>query len=255
MAAGVGTTGQFNANGITPTPFFNDPGVRQQLNMNANQYGTLSRTYQTAYSRYNRALNNLNPNLTEQQRMARIQQLQAAFNQQVSGTVNNTFNNPQMLERYNQLNRQYMGFNAFNNPTVQQQLNLSPQQLQQIRSLANSWRQQLQQFRQGAGNNLTNVDRNQWNELWMQYQNRLNSILTPQQQQTWMQQIGRPYTFSPSLYNSEFGNTGAVTTPGSTVPKYVPLNNGTQTQQTPTGTRAATNQGTPTPSNQGGTVR
>jgi len=47
----------------------------------------------------------LNPNLTEQQRALQMQQLQSQFNQSLSGTLNDTFNNPQMLSRYNQLNR------------------------------------------------------------------------------------------------------------------------------------------------------
>ncbi|HVT29788.1 MAG TPA: hypothetical protein VHE81_17350 [Lacipirellulaceae bacterium] len=247
MAPGAVSANQFNANGVTPTPFFTDPGVRQQLRMNPDQYSRLNRAYQNAYSRYNRALNHLSPNLTEQQRMARIQQLQAAFNQELSGTANGMFTNPQMLRRYNQLNRQFMGFNAFNDPAIERQLNLSSDQRQQIRALGNTFRQQLQQFRQGAGNNMSNVDMNRWNQLWTQYQTRLNSILTPQQQQIWAQQIGEPYVFSPYLYYPH--------APGSNVPRNVPYNATQQAGQTPTGTREATRQGNTPPGAQEGTTR
>lgn len=255
-AAGVGATGGFTANGISPTPFFNDPGARQQLNMNPNQYRNLNRAYQNAYGRYNRALRNLNPNLTAQQRAERLQQLQSQFNQQLSSTLNGTFTNPQAMARYNQLNRQFMGFNAFNNPTIQRELNLSPDQLRQIRTLANNWRQQLQQFRQGAGNNLNTVDMNQWNRMWMQYQNQLNGILTPQQQQIWAQQIGQPFVFSPSVFMpSQSGFPGQEVSPNPTVPKYVPNSNAAQGTQPSAGTRSAANPGNTTPGTQGGTVR
>ena len=203
VRSGVNTRANFN--GISQTPFFTDPGVRRQLNMNNNQFSTLNRAYQDAYARYNQAIKNLNPNLTEQQRKQQMQKLQMQFNQEVSGNVNSTFTNPQLLARYNQLNRQFMGFNAFNDPTVQRQLNLTPDQQRQLRALSMSWRQRLQQLRRGAGNNLSAVNMDQWNQVWSQYANQLNTVLTPQQQQIWSQQIGQPYVFQPSLYDQQFG--------------------------------------------------
>ena len=172
-AAGVSTNVD-TLNGVSQTPFFSDPGARQQLNLNNTQYNALNRAYQNAYNRYNQAVNNLSPNLTEQQRALQMQQLQAQFNQSLAATVNGTFNNPQTLARYNQLNRQFMGFNAFNDPAIRQQLNLTPDQVRQLRTLSNNWRQQLQQFRRGAGNDLSTVDTSQWNQLWQQYSTQLN---------------------------------------------------------------------------------
>jgi hypothetical protein len=256
-------------NGISPTPFFTDPGVGRQLNLNANQTNALNRAYQTAYFRYNQALKNLNPNLTPEQRDFQLQQLQAQFNQDLSGTLNTTFTDPQLLGRYNQLNTQFMGFNAFNNPRIRQQLNLTPDQTRQIRTLANNWRQQLQQFRRGAGNDLSNVDMSQWNQMWQQYATQLNAVLTPDQQQLWTRLVGQPYTFSPNVYlQSQFGTAPPVTTPDNgtnpvglrgTPPgtSGIGFGAGGTTGTTP-GTqqpRAATTQGTTTQGTQGGTVR
>jgi hypothetical protein len=229
--ANTSTSAALNNSMVGPAPFvnqnafFTDPGVRQQLNLNANQFNTLNRAHQNAFLRYQRAVNSLNPNLTEQQRIATLQQLQAQFNADLSGTVNSTLTNPQTLNRFNQLNRQFMGFNAFNDPTIRQQLGLTQDQLTRIRALSNDVRRQLQQFRRGAGNDLSSVNMDQWNQIWATYGTQLNTILTPQQQQLWAQQIGRPFVFSPNTVfgigttdvSGTAGTTGTVGTTGSTV--------------------------------------
>jgi hypothetical protein len=197
-SANVGVSGNFN--GISQTPFFTDPRARQQLNLNDRQYNVLNRAYQNAFSRYSQGVNSLNPNLTEQQRELQMQQLQAQFNKSLGGTVNSTFTNPQALSRYNQLNRQFMGFNAFDDPTIQQQLNLTPDQVRRLRALATLWGRKLQEFRRGVGNDLSSVDSSQWNRLWQQYATQLNEVLTPAQQQLWAQQVGQSFIFSPNVY-------------------------------------------------------
>jgi hypothetical protein len=221
--------------------------------LNANQFNTLNRAHQNAFLRYQQQVNSLNPNLTEQQRMAALQQLQAQFNADLSGTVNTTLTNPQTLNRFNQLNRQFMGFNAFNDPTVRQQLGLTQEQLSRIRALSNDTRQQLQQFRRGAGNDLSSVNMEQWNQLWGNYSTQLNSILTPQQRQLWTQQVGQPFVFSPSTMLNQ-GNFGEAPAPvvDPTVPRFVPHNpsatgrttTGTTTQGTAPGTAQPTTGGT-----------
>ncbi len=248
---------------VSRTPFFTDPGVRQQLNLNDTQFNSLNKAHQNAYIRYNQAINNLNPNLTPEQRMLQMQQFQAQFNQDLTGTVNSTLTNPQVVSRFNQLNRQFMGFNAFNDPTVRRQLNLTPEQVRQLRTLSNNWRQQLQQFRRGAGNDLQTVDQSQWNQLQQQYAAQLNGVLTPEQQQLWAQQTGQPHMFSPNVYLGEqqAGNIVVDNPPivDPTVPKYFP--DGSARSTTPQGTQAQpgtsqpATQGTATPgtASQGGT--
>jgi len=206
----IGMNGRNNVSGINQTPFFTDPAARQQLNMNNNQFNSLNSAYQNAYSRYNQALNNLNPNLTADQRAQEMQRLENQFNTNFGNTVNSTLTDQQAQNRFNQLNRQFQGFNAFNDPTIRQQLNLTSDQLSRIRQLSGDFRRQLQQFRRGAGNNLNNVDMTAWNNTWQQYGTQLNSILTPQQQQTWSQLIGQPFTFSPNVFANGGGTTGAT---------------------------------------------
>ncbi len=235
-------------NGISRTPFFNDAGARRQLNMNDAQYNAMNRAYQDAYTRYNQEANKLatNPALTPEQRDLQLQQLQLQFNQQLTGTVNNTLTSPQMQSRYNQLNRQYMGYDAFNDPAVRQQLNLTPDQVRQLRTLSSNWRQQLQQFRSSGGKDLGSIDQSQWAQLQQQFATQLNGVLTPEQQQLWMQQTGQPYAFSPNVYfegETASGNYGGtVQTPTPNQRPYVLRSpqNGQGTNVVPQGKPAPT---------------
>ena len=121
-------------------------------------------------SNCNQAMNRLNsnPNLTAQQRALQAQQLEAQFNQNFATSVNTALTNPQLRTRFDQLNRQFMSFNAFNDPAIQRQLGLTPDQISQFRTLADEWQRQMQQFRRGAGNNFNNLsaaDQAQFSQL------------------------------------------------------------------------------------------
>jgi len=212
--------------------------------MNNSQFNTLNRAYQNAYSRYNQALNNLNSNMPADQRTLQQQQLENQFNTDFGNSVNSTLTDTQAQNRFNQLNRQFQGFNAFNDPSIRQQLNLTSDQLSRIRQLSGDFRQQLQQFRRGAGNNLNNIDQTAWNNVWSQYATQLNTVLTPQQQQTWSQLVGRPFTFSPSAMG---GGATDVTVNGpgtTTTPNFVPQGQLGTAGVTGAGTFGTTNNGT-----------
>jgi hypothetical protein len=233
-------------NGISQTPFFTDPGVRQQLNLNENQFNALNRSYQDAFRRYNDGLRGLNSSLTEQQRMRQMQQLQRQFRDDFGRSLDTTLTNPQARTRFDQLNRQFIGFNAFNDQAIQQQLNLTPQQRQQLQRLAGDWRRQLRTGRGNAG-----LTQDQWARMSSQYWDQLNSVLTPQQQQTWTQLTGQRFAFSPDLFqqddnNFDNGNTSGnvgVVRDNARGAKFVPYGGTPQGNQPQTGTGAAAPQG------------
>jgi hypothetical protein len=115
--------------------------------------------------------------------------------------------------RFDQLNRQYMGLNAFNDPTLQRQLSLNPAQLGQLRQLSSQWRGQFQRLNQGAN---ANISPDQWSQLTSQYWDQVNAILTPQQQQQWTQLIGDRYNFPPNAYFGQTPGTQVGAGPGGT---------------------------------------
>ncbi len=192
----------FNAfnGGISPNPFFNNAAVRQQLNLNDSQFNTLNRAYQEAYTNYKNGVNGLGNNLTPDQRYQQMELLQNQFNDRFNRTLDSTLSDSRYRNRYDQLNRQYMGLSNFNNPAIQKQLNLTPQQLNQIRQLSTSMRSQ--------ESNL-NPNGNQA-QFYSQYWDQLNSILTPQQQQAWSQLTGERFDFGVANTNGAArGTTGA----------------------------------------------
>jgi hypothetical protein len=189
-----------NFTGPNRNPFFADPMVRRQLNMNDDQFNRLNQSRQEALTRFDQGIDGLGSNLTPQQRMQRIQQLEAQFNQQFGQSLDTTFTDRQVRTRFNQLNFQFQPFDAFRDPAVRQQLQLTPQQQRQMRTLANQWRQQLQRMRR-AGNDIDpTVADQQFAELQLQFQQQMEGLLTPQQRQAWNQLIGERFTFPRSVF-------------------------------------------------------
>jgi hypothetical protein len=195
--------GQFSAQsrnfgGVNQNPFFTDPGVRQQLNLNDNQFNQLNGAYQNAYSRYSQGVAGLNNNqLTEEQRMQQMQQLRSRFNDEFNTNLDSTFTDPQLRQRYNQLNVQSQGPSAFNNADIQQQLNLTPAQQRQLRQLGVEWNRNLRRMRSSG----RNASPDQWTLYQTQYQNQLNGILTPAQQQAYQILVGLPYSFPVNIFS------------------------------------------------------
>ncbi len=124
-----------------------------------------------------------------------MEQLENQFNTDFNRTLDTTFADPRYRTRYNQLNFQYLGFYGFNNPVIQHRLNLTPEQLVQIRQLVNDWRKQVTQYR-----DVNAIDRRQWSQVYAQYWDQINTILTPEQQRLWLQLIGQRYVFPPNVY-------------------------------------------------------
>jgi len=313
-AGGVGANTQagsnFNFQGMGQNPFFSDPGVRQQLGLNNNQFNQLNRAYQQSLLRYNQnqssqtrdnsgVTNTVGGQQARQQELqarsnagatagadqntagrdntgvtntvggqqARQQELQAgvragtdtagrdangrstvgrqqesaqnrnnrgvasqqqaATNQQdlandgtdFNSALDATFTDPAMRQRFNQLNWQYQGVGAFSDPMVQQQLNMTPQQRQQLTRMAGEWSRDLQNLQRTNRGNLT---QEQFNELRTRFANRMNRLMTAEQRQQWQQMVGQSYDFLYSAYstiNSTTANgtgTGATTSNGGT---------------------------------------
>jgi hypothetical protein len=175
--------------------------VRQQLNLNDNQFNQLNRSHRQALNRFNRAAARINNNtgLNEQQRMQQLQRLQARFNQDFNSSLDSTFTDPRLRRRFNQLDTQFQGPLAFNDPAIRQQLNLTPAQQQQLRQLSLQWRQQLGELRAPRGNN-SSLTQEEFNALRLQFQNQVTGILTPAQQQAFSQLVGQPFDFPVNMF-------------------------------------------------------
>lgn len=210
-----------------------DPGARRELNMNDEQFNQLNQARRDALMQLDRAANQLNsnPNLTPQQRAQQLQQLRARFNRQFGRTVDTTFTDPRLRQRFNQLDWQFRPFAALNDATVNQQLQLTPQQQRQLRQLEVRWRQQMQRLRR-AGSNAAN-DPNRANQqfaaMQAQFQQQMQQVLTPQQWQSWTQLTGEPFNFPQTAFFPQDDGISVAQrplvpegTPGQFAPRNVP---------------------------------
>jgi hypothetical protein len=177
----------------------------------------------------------------QQQQVLRLQELRNRYATEFNTAVDSTFTDPATRQRFNQLNWQYQGVGAFNDPMVQQQLKLTPQQRQQFATLNAEWRQTLMELQRESRTNLT---QQQFDDLRARFMSRLNTLLTPAQQQQWAQLIGQPYEFPYTSYLSPTNTTAAnegqlgvqqqQSTSGQTVvPKDAARSGATQDTQSP----------------------
>lgn len=186
-------------NGINQTPWYSNPAVREHLNLNDNQFNQLNTSYKTAWTKYNDGVTQLGSNLTDAQRNERLAELNGTFHQNWNQATGTVFTQPADRERFNQLSWQYQQYGAFNNPTVQQQLNLTDAQRQKFRDYDRDWNRQMATWSNDYATNRQSVINN-YNQYQRDFQKNVNTVLTPQQREQWTTMIGKPYTFTPDVY-------------------------------------------------------
>jgi len=212
--AGIQAQTGMNFSGVRQNPWFNPQLIQKALRLNEQQIAELNKSYAEYWNRYNRDMRALGRNLTDQQRMQRLQELEGSFNRDFSVSANAAFADPIQRQRFNQLALQYRGFGAFNDPTLQQTLNLTPQQRTQLTELNNAWNQEIaragSEFRVGDSTTSTRL-----RDLRNQYNKRLSAIFNDQQRQVWGTMTGEPFDFPADVFfqTNINGKTGTQVNP------------------------------------------
>ena len=192
--------------GIQSTPWFSDLTARKELQLSDQQHEELSRGYGRAYQDYERGLKDIDPNLTGVEASDRRRALANRFYQDFSQSAETVFRDPQNIRRYNQLDLQYRGYNAFHDPLVRQKLDLTDEQRQKFNRYEQNWNDRMSRLHRDYSNDPDQVLK-QFNENRMEYQNNLNTVFTPEQRRAWETMIGNSYQFSPDVY---FGSTSTT---------------------------------------------
>jgi len=175
-------------------PWFGEPGIRQQLKLTDEQYNRLNQAYSPAYSSLNNSMAGLG-SLNERERQARIQQNYGTFSRSL-GTAYQDVLSPEQQARFNQLWSQYRGYDALLDPTTAQKLNLTEQQLQDLRKYDAAYQQRMQQLWTQYGTN-KDMALNAYKQFQPQVSQQINGTLTPEQSRQWQQMTGEPYGFTP----------------------------------------------------------
>ncbi len=194
--SGITTNPSFN---MMNTTWFNNNAVQQQLNLNNQQSAQLGKIYGDQWTNYLQQINNLPPGLSNDQRMQQTNSIRQNFFKNLDAATAGIFTTPDQRQRFNQLNTQYMGLNAFSNPNVAQQLNLDATQIQRINQLQQNWNQQLTQIQQQFATDPTTASK-RFADLQQQNAQNINSVLTPGQQTMWQQITGTSFNFQPTQF-------------------------------------------------------
>lgn len=203
-------------------PWFGNPAVRRQLKIDDDQYNTLNKAYVQYWTPYNQVVVGTPADLDEQQRQQRIAAAYGTFHNDFNTASTKVFVDPDTRNRYNQLNLQYQGYAAFNDPTVQTRLRLTDEQRQNFNRYYTDWNKQMHTYADEYAKDREGVNR-QFSTSWKQQRDRINETLTPEQRKAWNEMTGESYDFSADAYFDEGEDRGdARDNPGRDNPRDNP---------------------------------
>lgn len=191
--------------GWNQNPWFFNPDVRNQLRLSDDQVERLRDIYTRSWDQYQQGLSGLQNDLTDEQRLLRQRELGQNFQNGFTGSVDQFMSDPVQRQRFGQLMLQYQGFNAFTDPSVQQRLNLTDRQREQLARLQEEWNEQMQGL--SADYPRERNARERFLELRQQAGERIGNVLTEEQRRIWMEMLGQPFDFPPDVYFPSDANT------------------------------------------------
>jgi hypothetical protein len=169
------------------------------LKFNDQQFNALNRAYGQAYTKYNIGVGRIGNTLTEQERAQKLQDLRQAFNQDLNKAVQDTLTDQQQRQRFGELYWQYQGAGAFSDPQVRERLKLNDEQFQRLNQLNDAQARQMAELTREFQKD-PEVAGGRFDKMRRQQADQINAILNAQQQQSWRQMMGEPYTFQPGVF-------------------------------------------------------
>ncbi len=195
-------------------PWFANDGIRRQLKIDDNQYSTLNKTYAEYWAPYNQTVTTLPADLNEAERQRRIQAAYSTFYKNYYDNTAKAFVDADTRNRYNQLNLQYQGYAAFNDPQIQTRLKLTDEQRQNFNRYYTDWNKQMSAYANEYAKDREDVNK-QFGDNWKQTRTRINETLTPDQRRIWNEMTGETYDFPADAYfdNGENARDGVRDNP------------------------------------------
>jgi hypothetical protein len=181
-----------------PVAVYRVGGVDRTLNLTPEQVNRLNQLTdqtQAAYRERYAALRDV----PEADRWARQQELNRQYYAEWMKGARGVFKDDQYT-RYQQLNYQYGGFTVLSDPDLQKRLNLTPEQQKALREQIDWSTGQLSDINRMGPTDFEKASR-AYGTYRTEYDQRFNRLLTPEQQRTWREMTGEPYTFRPLAPN------------------------------------------------------
>jgi hypothetical protein len=205
IVAQIGAPGSVNDDNVGNSPYypqnpwFNNPGVREELKLSDQQHTALNREYERAWVQYNKNRNVIDSSLSTQRRAVREAELRTDFQRQFEPAVDSAFADPAIRSRYNQLHYQYQGYNALLDPAVQKELNLTADQQAQLYRYGVTWDKDMANWRTDYPANRERVAKEMAVARREAFR-RIDNTLTPAQRAKWNSMAGKPFDFQPDAY-------------------------------------------------------
>lgn len=184
---------------ISQTPWFNNPGVRRELQLKDTEIKALDEVYHRAWTRYHDRASKVNPHLTPEQRRLQLTEFANQFRKDLSRGLDAAIATPSDRQRYHQLDWQYRGFGAFDDPAVVDKLNLSAAQRREFDQFSRDWDHQFQNWLRSYPQNKQRVGQ-QFQEGRREMWDDIHATLTPEQQEKWRQMTGRRFEFDSEMF-------------------------------------------------------
>jgi len=185
--------------GINETPWYNNSLVREHLKLSDEQVERMNQVHNQYWERYHEQVNKLAPDLTPIERWKQMHQLHNGYYNNFNQNTEDVLTDAAVRNRYNQLQWQYRGYGAFNDPLLQEKLNLTEQQRRDLGQANREWNQKMSKWKEDYATDQERVIK-QFNSGRGDYTERLKSVLTPAQQRSWEAVTGTPYQIPAEAY-------------------------------------------------------
>lgn len=236
---GEGTVGEdqrweARAGGYYPSdsdPWFVRDDLREELELDDDQIERLRNIYDG--SRFQREASANGDERAAEAHRARQRELRGRFDDDFVEGARSIFRDEDQRNRFSQLDLQYRGYSAFDNPRLQRELNLNDTQRRQLRDLNNRWNSELESLRGTYASNRREAE-NRFNELRERSRTNFEGILNEQQRTAYDEMIGDRFEFGADAY---LGASDDVRD-GSRTPQQEVTGSGLGTPQNP-GTQAS----------------
>jgi hypothetical protein len=204
-------------------PWFLDDPVREELGFQEQEVGPLYENYQRVWQRYKENQAKLEAGRTDQEQAAEEQaelarELRANYNRDMEEYATQYMNDAQR-QRYQQLNTQYQGINAFSDPGYVEYFGFDDRQLGYIDRLQNNYNTRMDELSRYRGD--PRERRQAFNDLRRQTAADLDRILTDQQRQQMQEMQGNPFEFTDEnfLRSADDIDTGGQQAANPTAPR------------------------------------
>ena len=185
-----GTTGAFRQ------PLYSNQNVQRSLTITPEQLSRLNAAGNQLRTRFEQDLAGLD-RLDVRQRATRRNDLTSRFDRELMTSTADILNAEQM-NRYRQLDLQSRGLGVFADTDVQRRLRLTDDQQARLRELRADYDRQFDTLSRAAAQDREGALR-RYEEMRRRDADRLNQILTAEQQRTWREMTGDPFAFPPDF--------------------------------------------------------